>query len=207
MKIALFGATGGTGQQALAQALALGHEVKALARHPERVVAGSADDAGLTIIQGDVLDVGAVGACIDGVDAVICILGTRRGEAPIEARGTESILAAMAEHGVRRLIAVTSLGVGDSRDQVPGYFKLMMKTLLKAIIAAKDEQERLIQASNLDWTIVRPGGLTDGPRTGQYRVGTDRSIRAGRIARADVADFVLKQLDDAQFIGQAVAVT
>lgn len=204
MQLALFGATGGTGHQVLLQALGQGHRVRALVRRPERL---TMHDEALTLVPGDVLDAAAVEPCVAGAQAVICVLGTRRGEAPIEDRGTAAILAAMARHEVRRLIAVTSLGVGDSRDQVPLYFKLMMKTFLAHIMAAKEEQERLIRASGLDWTLVRPGGLSDGPRTGRYRFGVDRSLRAGRIARADVADFVLEELAEPRFLHQAVAVT
>ncbi len=204
MRVALFGATGGTGHQVLLQALERGHSVRALVRSPEKLTVSHAD---LTVVPGDVLDRDATSRCVEGTEAVLCILGTRRGQEPIEAHGTESILAAMGQHGVRRLVAVTSLGVGDSRDQVPLYFKLMMKTFLSRIMAAKEEQERLIRASGLDWTIVRPGGLVDGPKTGRYRYGTDGSLRAGRVARADVADFVLKQLDDAQLLHQCSAIT
>jgi len=204
MKLALFGATGGTGHQVLLQALEQGHSVTALARDPERL---EARQAALTVVAGDVLDREAVARCVDGSEAVICVLGTRRGAEPIEARGTEVILAAMQGAGVRRLIAVTSLGVGDSRDQVPFYFKLMMKTFLSKVMAAKEEQEQLIRASGLDWTIVRPGGLTDAPKSRNYRHGVDGSIRAGRIARADVADFVLSELRERQFVHQAPAVS
>jgi uncharacterized protein YbjT (DUF2867 family) len=205
MKIALFGATGGTGRQVLAQALGQGHTVQALARRP-----ASLDDAReglLSVIAGDVLDPAPVNACIQGTEAVICVLGTRPGGQPIEAAGTAVILAAMREQGVRRLIAVTSLGVGDSKDQVPLFFRVLMLLMLRKVMAAKEEQERLIAASALDWTIVRPGGLTDGPKTGNSRSGLDKSLIAARLSRADVADFVLKQLTDDRFVRQAVAVT
>jgi uncharacterized protein YbjT (DUF2867 family) len=204
MNIALFGATGGTGRQVLAQALEQGHRVKALVRTPA-ALAGSRE--GLTIVAGDVLDPTPVAACIQGADAVICVLGTRTGADPIEAAGTAVILAAMQQQGVRRLIAVTSMGVGDSADQVPLFFKVLMKITLKKIMAAKEEQERQIRSSGLDWTIVRPGGLTDGPRTGHYDFGLDKSIVARRLSRADVADFVLRQLTEDRFLRQTPAVT
>jgi putative NADH-flavin reductase len=162
---------------------------------------------GLTQIQGDVLEGADVERCVEGSDAVVCVLGTRPGAEPVEARGTERILAAMHRHGVRRLIAVTSMGVGDSIDQVPGFFRVLMKLTLKRIMEAKEEQERLIRASDLDWTIIRPGGLTDGPKTGDYRFGTDKSIKATRVSRADVADFVLRQLTDERWVRQAPAIS
>ena len=203
MKIALFGATGGTGRQVLDQALAQGHQVTALARDPGKLESRT----GLTMIPGDVLDQAAVDACIDGADAVVCVLGSRSGSEPVEARGTERILAGMQTRGVRRLIAVTSMGVGDSVDQVAPFFRAIMKLTLKRIMQAKEEQERLIMASGLDWTIVRPGGLTDGPRTGHYRAGLDKDIKATRIARADVAEFVVRQLTDDTYLRRTPAIS
>lgn len=203
MRMALFGATGGTGQQVLAQALAQGHEVRALVRDPAKL----APQPGCTPVVGTVLDPAAVRACVTGTEAVVCVLGTRRGEAPVEDVATACILEAMEELGPRRIVLVTSLGVGDSRDQVPWWFKLLMRTALKATMAAKAAQEARVRASGLDWTLIRPGGLTDGARTGTYRCGVDPSLKAGRISRADVAEFVLKQLTDHRFVGQAVAIT
>jgi putative NADH-flavin reductase len=203
MNIALFGATGGTGRQVLDQALAQGHLVSALVRDPAKL----AERKGLTLVVGDVLDRDATTRCIQGTDAVICVLGSHGSREPIEALGTQSILDAMRDNGVRRLIAVTSLGVGDSRAQINWAFRVIMDLTLKPIMMAKEEQERLIKASGLDWTIVRPGGLTDGPRTGAYRFGRDRSIKGGRISRADVAEFVLRQLTDTTFIHQTPAVS
>lgn len=203
MHIALFGATGGTGRQVLEQALAQSHAVSALVRDPSKL----AEQPGLTLVVGDVLNQAATTRSIQGADAVICILGSHGSGEPIEALGTRAILEAMRDTGVRRLIAVTSLGVGDSREQISWAFRVIMDLTLKPIMMAKEEQERLIKASGLDWTIVRPGGLTDGPRTGAYRFGRDRSIKGGRISRADVADFVLRQLTDPTFIHQTPAVS
>lgn len=203
MHIALFGATGGTGRQVLDQALAQGYTVSALVRDPSKL----AEQTGLTLVVGDVLDQSATTRCIQGADAVICILGSHGSREPIEAIGTRTILEGMREAGARRLVAVTSLGVGDSREQINWAFRMIMDLTLKPIMMAKEEQERLIKTSGLDWTIVRPGGLTDGPRTGAYRFGRDRSIKGGRISRADVADFVLRQLTDPAFIHQTPAVS
>ncbi|MBK1645818.1 epimerase [Thiocapsa imhoffii] len=203
MQIALFGATGGTGRQVLEQALASGHQVRVLLRDPTKLEPAP----GLTLVCGDVLDPAATRRCVEGSQAVICLLGSGVGSAPVEALGTQSILDAMTTHGVHRLIAVTSMGVGDSREQVSAEFQRAMDTVLQPIIAAKTEQERLIQNSGLDWTIVRPGGLSDGPRTGNYRSSNERSLMAGLISRADVAEFVLHQLTDATNLNQCVAVT
>ncbi|NEX22413.1 SDR family oxidoreductase [Thiorhodococcus mannitoliphagus] len=203
MHIALFGATGGTGRQVLAQALEQGHTITALARDPNKLQPHD----GLTQIGGDVLDPAAVAKSVEGADAVICVLGSHGRQEPIEARGTERILAAMQAAGVRRLVVVSSLGVGDSRAQIAWPFRLVMDLMLKTVLEAKAEQEQLVMASGLDWVIVRPGGLTDGPRTSAYRFGVDPTLKSGRIARADVADFVLRQLTDDSFLHQTPAVT
>lgn len=203
MKVALFGATGGTGRQVLAQGLAKGHAFRALARDPSKLTTAEQ----LEIIAGDVLDQGAVDRCLSGTEAVICVLGSHGSVTPVEAEGTKRIIAGMQRLGIKRLIAVTSMGVGDSREQVAAAFRVIMQLTLRKIMAAKEAQEQLIRESGLDWTIVRPGGLTDGPATGAYRSGTDRSIRATRVSRADVADFVLQQLTDLRYLHQAPAVS
>ena len=203
MQIALFGATGGTGRQVLDQALAQGYYIRALVRDPTKL----AQRDGLTLIQGDVLEQAAVDRCIAGSEAVICVLGNHGSTEPVEDRGTERILAAMRSQGQRRLIAVTSMGVGDSIDQVAAFFRAIMRLTLKRVMEAKERQEQAIMASDLDWTIVRPGGLTDGPRTGSYRSGLDKSIKATRVSRADVADFILRELKAGDFVRQTPAVS
>lgn len=204
-RIALFGATGGTGRQIVAQALEAGHIVQALVRDPARL---PVQHPHLHLITGNVLDSDAVERTITGADAVIVSLGnTANNPDWIVSEGTKVIVAAMHKLGVRRLIVISSLGVGDSRDQVPTFFKVLMKTALKKPMEDKERQEQIVAASGLDWTIVRPGGLTNGPRTGRYRAGLDRSIVAGQVSRADVAEFVLRQLDDLTYRHKAPAIT
>lgn len=203
MNIAVFGATGGTGRQLLQQALAAGHTVSALARDPTRLEL----QPGLRVVAGDVLDSAAVADCLASADAVACCLGSRGARAPVEAAGTRRIIEGMQACGVRRLVAVTSLGVGDSREQVGLPFRLVMDFALRAVMQAKAEQEALVRASGLEWTLVRPGGLTDGPLSGAYRHGTGRDLMAGRVSRADVAEFVLSTLCERRYLHQAVAVT
>lgn len=207
MIVAVFGGTGGTGRQVIEQALDAGHDIRALVRNPAALADLAAAHPTLTLVAGDCREAAPVADCIAGTEAVICVLGSRSGAAPIEAIGTREIIAAMQAQGVRRLIAVTSMGVGDSIAQVPAFFRVLMRLTLKQIMAAKEEQEALIRATDLEWTIVRPGGLTDGPRTGRYRSGTDPSIKATRVARADVAEFVVQQLDDLQYVRQTPAIS
>ena len=206
MQIAVFGATGGTGQQVVQQALAAGHSVSALVRDPSRL---AAQDERLTVVEGDVLDRAKVDETVSGADAVIVSLGnTSNNPDYIVSRGTEVIVDSMTAAGKpMRLIVVSSLGVGESRDQVPFAFKMLMNTVLKKAIDDKERQEALVKASGFDWIIVRPGGLTNGPATGSYKAGVDVKLTAGQVSRADVAAFVLLQLDDDTYLHQAPAIT
>ena len=206
MQIAVFGATGGTGQQVVQQVLAAGHSVTALVRDPSRL---AAQDERLTVVEGDVLDRAKVDETVSGADAVIVSLGnTSNNPDYIVSRGTEVIVDSMTAAGKpMRLIVVSSLGVGESRDQVPFAFKMLMNTVLKKAMDDKERQEALVKASGFDWIIVRPGGLTNGPATGSYKAGVDVKLTAGQVSRADVAAFVLLQLDDDTYLHQAPAIT
>ncbi|MEO8084173.1 MAG: NAD(P)-binding oxidoreductase [Ardenticatenales bacterium] len=197
MHIALFGATGGTGQQIAVQARAAGHSVTALVRDPSRlepVERGAASTgAAMTIVAGDVLDPGAVAQIVAGVDAVLVALGTTKRNPPdIVSSGTAVIIDAMKAAGIKRLIVVSSLGVGDSWNEVPWLFKLARATFLRTVMADKAIQEQLVRESGLEWTILRPGGLTNGPLTDRTDLGTQAPVMAGRISRADVAAMALR---------------
>jgi putative NADH-flavin reductase len=205
VKLLVFGATGGTGRQCIDQALAQGHQVTAFVRQPAALAVQHPD---LTIIQGDITDQDAVQRAIPGHDVVISTLGTRGGPAVLP-EGTRNILEAMASHGVRRSLWVSSFGAGDSLQQM-GWLSqtLIVKGLLRQAIEEKNAQEQVILASGGDWIIARPGGLTDGPLTGTYRV-TGPGDKVGRpsISRADVADFMLKNLADDCYVRKAVGLT
>ena len=205
MKLIIFGATGGTGRQCVDQALAQGHQVTAFVRQSAALTVQHPD---LTIIQGDITDQDAVQRAIPGHDVVISALGTRGGPAVLP-EGTRNILEAMASHGVRRSLWVSSFGAGDSLQQM-GWLSqtLIVKGLLRQAIQEKNAQEQIILASGGDWIIARPGGLTDGPLTGTYRV-TGPGDKVGRpsISRADVADFMLKNLTDDRYVRKAVGLT
>lgn len=206
MRIAVFGATGGTGRQVVQQALAAGHQVAALARDPSRI-AGA--DPNLTVVAGSVLDAAAVQQTLAGADAAVVSLGnTANNPDYIVSQGTQAILDAIGQlGGPRRLVVVSSIGVGDSKDQVSFAFKMLMSTVLRKPMEDKERQEALVKASGLDWIIVRPGGLTDGPATGNYKSGLDPKISAGQVSRADVAAFALQQLTDDTYLRQAPAIT
>ena len=208
MRLLIVGASRGIGLELVRQALTAGHAVTALARHPVHVPA----DQGLLRVQaGDILATAAVLEAVRGQDAVCLTIGRGITFRPVTlfSQGTLNVLAAMAEHGVRRLICVTGIGAGDSRGHGGFlYDRVIAPFLLKTIYQDKDRQEALIRASGTDWTIVRPGFLTNGPLTGTYRVLTDLTgVTAGRIARADVAHFMLAELAANRYLGQAPLLT
>jgi putative NADH-flavin reductase len=197
MQLALFGATGGTGEQIVRQALKAGHSLRLLVRDPAKL---KSQDPRLTVITGNVLTPADVNETLTGADAVICTLGnTRNNPEQVVSNGTRNIISAMQLNAIRRLIVVSSLGVGDSKDQVPFFFKVVAATFLRKVMRDKEAQEELVRTSGLD--------LTDGPRTGAYQFGVDPTIRAGQVSRADVADFVLREVERNEFIGMAPAIT
>jgi putative NADH-flavin reductase len=206
MRLVIFGATGATGRCLVDQALAQGHQVLACARNPAPL--GKHDR--LAFLPGDVLEPTGVEVAVAGQDAVLCALGTPNqiGTTVLSA-GTANIIAAMQKHRVRRLICLSSLGVGDSKQQAGVVVRhVVIPTFLSYVYADKETQERVVRDSGLDWVIVRPARLTDGPRRGVYRTGPDVKLRPWtRISRADVADFMLKQLTDDTFLRQAPGIS
>ncbi len=198
MKLTVFGATGGVGRQIVAQALEQGHQVTAFTRRPEKL---DQSHGNLRVVAGDVLDPVAVMSAIEGQDGVLCALGMPLlNREKLRARGTKIIVRAMEETGVRRLICLSALGAGDSRDILPFHYKyLIIPLFMRRLYADHELQECHVKSSHLDWVIVRPGNFSNGRHTGCYRHGftaADRSLKL-KISRADVADFMLKKLADA----------
>jgi putative NADH-flavin reductase len=201
MKLLIAGATGATGLELIEQALEAGHEVTAFARRPAAV---RLKHSSLKVHQGDILDYGAVEAAVQGQDAVLSALGVRQiGKNTILSDGTRNLIQSMEKLGVKRLIVESSLGVGDSQGQLgPMHNWFVMPFLLRNVFADKETQESLVRASGLDWVIVRPAILTNGPRTGRYKAGfapNNQSIKR-KISRADTAEFMLKQLTDDTYL-------
>jgi uncharacterized protein YbjT (DUF2867 family) len=163
MKLSVFGATGGTGREIVEQALAVGTDVTVLVRDSARL---SDKAKGANILIGDVLDPHSVESALHGVDAVVVSLGGRS-DSPENtvSEGTKNIVAAMQSLGIKRLVVITSLGLGDSKNQVPFAFKMVMKTVMRKIMGDKELQEKFVRESGLDWVILRPGELTE--RTGR----------------------------------------
>mgnify|MGYP006272746323 CR=1 FL=1 len=193
MKLVIFGSSGGTGQELVKQALAQGHGVTAFVRDSTKLDVPRHEH--LQIAVGDVRDRNAVQNAVAGQDAVLVALGAHTRRSTVRYEGTRNILDAMQDTGVRRLICVSSMGVGDSWPQLPFGMRVLVKIFLKHAFLDHDKQEQAIRASDLEWLIVRPGGLTNGAHTGQYHAGDPRGKkRRLQISRADVADFMLHQL-------------
>ncbi|WP_420630613.1 NAD(P)-dependent oxidoreductase [Candidatus Leptofilum sp.] len=204
MKLAIFGATGGTGQEIVKQALDAGHEVTVLVRDPAKL---HVKHDKLYLVIGDVLNLEKVEEALAGSEAVCCSLGnTAHNPDFVVSDGTQNIIAGMTKQHIQRLVVVSALGVGDSRDRVSRSFKMLMKTVLRKAYEDKERQEQFVRESDLDWIIVRPGGLTNGPATGDYAFGLDPDIGGRQVSRADVAAFVLQQLSDDTFLHQTPAI-
>jgi putative NADH-flavin reductase len=197
MKILLFGATGGTGKEVLLQALEQGHFVTAVVRNPSKI---NIQMERLNIVQGDVLTSNFEKTFVQQ-DAVICCLGAPANKSgTLRSEGTKNILNAMKKANVNRFICQTSLGYDDSREVLNCtsliFRKIIVPYLLKSTFREHHLQEMAIKQSGLNWTIVRPGNLTNGKRTENYKTGfsySDPTLKV-KISRTDVAHFLVKQL-------------
>ncbi len=208
MRLLIIGATGGTGRELVRQALERGQHVTALVRTPARLRLAHER---LTVIQGDVLDRSCVEAAARGQDAVLSALGHKRWFYPtrILSAGTANILEAMEACGIRRFVCETSLGLGESCGRMGLYYTLfVIPVILPFYYWDKRRQERLIRASRLDWVIVRPGVLTNGPQRGAYQhgPGVGHWLWTARISRADAADFMLDQATSDRYLRSAPGV-
>jgi len=206
MKVLVFGATGGTGQEIVQQSLENGYMVTAFVRDPNQIII---EHENLNLVQGDVFDAKSVANAIQDQDGVFCVLGTGSDLSFSEVRtvGTKNIIDGMQMYGVKRLVAVTFMGAGDSWNRVPGILKVLMRTLLKNRLADHESQEAVIRESDMDWTIVRPSRLTDQKYSGRYLFGEDISGKSLSICRADVADYSLKALTDNTLVKKTISVT
>lgn len=204
MKLAVFGATGGTGRHLVEKALDAGHEVTALARRPEAV---SQSSDRLTIVQGDVRDPAAVERVIAGQDVVLTCLGARgRKDADLELVATRYILDAMARHGVRRLVVQGGgdmVGVSRSRHPLALLIRFVIyPVLLRREYGYKEQQEQLLQSSDVDWTVIKPSILTNKPARAPVKVDAGTGRIPVTISRESVAAFMLEQVDNPAFVRQ-----
>lgn len=196
MKILIFGATGRVGRHIVGEALKQKHAVTAFTRTPKEL---SKHSGQLRVASGNVLDARSVDSAIKGQDAVICAIGTRaKYPTKMLSEGTANIIAAMKKHRVKRFVCLTSVGaLGSDAGFVLG--KIMIPLFYKHVFDDKRRQVEEIMTCGLDWIIVRSPKMTDGPRTKQYHASLVRPIK-NKVSRANVADFMLKQVKENRFL-------
>jgi len=207
MKVIIFGATGTVGVEIVRQALEKGYEVTAFVRNPEKLTKLS--HANLTICKGDVLNLSEVETAVQNHDVVLCTLGDGN-VGKIRTLGTRNIIAAMNKAGLKRLICQTTLGMGESYGNLNFLWKhIMFGIILKKAFQDHQSQEQYILNSPLDYTIVRPSALTDGTITKGYKIGFDGVFKKLnlKISRADVADFMLRQVQMNGYLKKAVSIS
>lgn len=208
MKVIVFGATGTVGRLAVENLLKAGHSVTAFARSPEKL---NLSDPKLRLAAGDAMKLSDVTAAVAGHDAVVVTLGSGMSrKSKIRSEGTMNVIKAMQIHGVRRLIAQSTLGARDSWPTLNFWWKrVMFGALLAPVFRDHELQEQLVEASGLDWTIVRPSAFTDQPTTRPVIEDVQNTARGLdlKIARSELARFLTRQLSDRQYIGRAVGLS
>ena len=209
MKLLILGATGGTGRSALKEAKALGHDVTVFVRDPAKLSAE--EQEGVRVVTGSLPeDEAALVDAMRGRDAVISALGRGLSFKSLDLmkRSVPVLLRAMAQAGVRRLIFTSAFGLGDTWRDAPLFPRIFASTLLRGIYADKRFAETMIRQSDLDWTLVHPTQLTDGPRTGRWRSGERLQLQSfPKISRGDTGAFLVSQLNDTGHIRKTVLVS
>jgi putative NADH-flavin reductase len=219
MRLTIFAATGGIGRQALAQALAAGHDVIAVARNPKAL------SGNVRVITADLAapDHAALESAVAGADAVLSCLGPRsNADTGIAAQGTRAIVGAMQATGVRRIVVVSAAPVGTvaspgrptppKHDPGDGFFMRnlfspLTKVALRKNYADLAVMEDILRDSGLDWTVIRPPRLTNRPLTGRYRTAYGRNLRRGfLISRANVAHLMLRSLEQPETLQQSIGI-
>ena len=208
LRILVIGGSNGIGRETVKLALERGHTVTAMARRPERI---KLEHPELVIFQGDILNAAAVGEATKDKDAVVLAIGMGLTRQPVTmfSRGTENVLAAMEAANLHRLVAVTGIGAGETREHGGFFYDRIFRPLaLQTVYDDKDRQDALIRercnSFPLVWTVARPGVLGNGAAKHQYRVISDLTgVSGGKIARADVAHFIVAALESENYAGQA----
>jgi putative NADH-flavin reductase len=203
--VLIIGASRGTGLETVKAALAAGHRVRAFARSVADI---RFSHPNLEKRRGDALNPTEIDGALEDVEVVIQALGVRTrdliGPVDLFSRATRILVPAMERRGLKRLIAITGFGAGDSRRAISSLVVIPFRLFFGRAYDDKDEQERLIKDSHLDWTIVRPGLLSSGPGQGRYEVLAEPSQwRNGVISRADVAHFLVRQITERQYVHKA----
>jgi putative NADH-flavin reductase len=207
MKILIFGATGGTGRQLLQQGLDQGHHITAFVRNPTKL---TIKNKNLVLVKGNILNEKDVSSAMKGQEVIISVLGNKTSSALRESNTIISesigiIISQIKANNVMRLLFVASFGVNE-KIFLPE--KLFIRLVLKNIFADIPKQEELIKKSGLDWTIVHPARLVNAPKTEKYEA--DEQLPIGlfsKIARSDVADFLLKNVDSKKYYRKIITIS
>jgi putative NADH-flavin reductase len=202
MNVIVFGSTGTIGKHLIKQSLEKGYQVTAFCRDRKKL--NEVNHPNLIIAIGDVFNINDVTKAIKGQDVVIITLGSGKNRKSIvRSEGTKNIISAMKTNGLNRLICQSTLGTGDSNNNLNFFWKhIMFGWFLKQVFLDHELQEKYVRESNLNWTIIKPAAFTDGEKTENYLHGfstNDKSIKL-KISRADVADFILKQITNKSYL-------
>ena len=201
MKLTIFGATSSSGRLVLEKALAAGHEVTAFVRDPTKL---DVTNERLKVVAGDALNAAQVEKAISGSDAVLSTLGPKGKPAVMAARSTRNIVDGMEKHGVKRLVVVSVAGISVPQDKRGvNLVSALIRLLLKDVFIDRENQLKVLEESSLDWIAVRVPRLTDDPATGSVKAFFGNASPAMKVTRADLADFMLKQLSSDQWCRQA----
>ncbi len=204
MKVLVIGAAGKTGRLVVEQALAAGHEVTAFVRR-----ADEHQGAQVRVIEGDATNGDELDPAVRGQDAVLDTIGgkTPYSATTLESSAAKAIIESMQQNGVRRLVATSMLGVGESKTNATLYERLLVVTFLRGADKDKAAMESTVKSSDLDWIILRPAILNDDPATGNVQVFTaEAGEKAHKITRADLAAFMVAQLTNDQYLHQAIVI-
>jgi len=208
VKILIIGGSRGIGKAMVESSVRRGFDVTVLARYPEKI---DSEVHSLSIVKGDVLEKEDLNRVIPGQDAICSCIGVpiTFKQVSLFSRAAKNIVEVMAHQGDQKLIAVTGIGAGNSKGHGGFLYDSIFKPIfLSTIYKDKDREETIIQSSNLDWLIVRPAGLTNGPQTGNYRTFVNLDgVTAKRISRLDVAHYILNQIEEPSDFGKAVLLT
>jgi putative NADH-flavin reductase len=208
MKLTVFGATGKTGRHVVEQALDAGHEVAAFVRNPAKL---ELRHERLRVVQGDIADAAEVREAVRGQDAVISALGqTKTSSKDVLTVAARHLVPAMQDEGARRLVTLVGAGVPDERDEGSLGRTLMrglMKLVARHVLEDAERHAEIVRSSDLEWSLVRPPRLTDGPKQGEYRTGYLQLGGTNTISRADLADFMLTLATDGRYVREAPMVS
>ena len=199
--IALFGATGQTGRQFLQLALERGHAVRALVRTPSRL---DVSHPALTVVAGDVLSASDVDTAVRGTDVVMSLFGhVKDSPAWLQTNGTRHIVTAMKAHGVGRIVSLSGGGLPYPEKDQPKFADRLIRTLMKIavpkILNDAVAHHGVLKESGLTWVVVRAPRLTNNAARGSYRVGWVGVNASTKVSRADLAHFLVKQIEDETF--------